>query len=132
MASLPLHTALSLHLINGQQIAAFFYCITEEQKRNQLTEVESIQVGFTQQQCVKLGNESYLSRDTFFIYHQLVACWSCAHCGLWSCVALFKSNLMTLSFLQIYASGNGKGVSEKGEERGKERGEGRARKFTKN
>lgn len=38
---------------------------------------------------------------------------------------------MTLSFLQIYASGNGKGVSEKGEERGKERGEGRARKFTK-
>lgn len=34
---------------------------------------------------------------------------------------------MTLSFLQIYASGNGKGVSEKGEERGKERGEGRAR-----
>ena len=32
---------------------------------------------------------------------------------------------MTLSFLQIYASGNGKGVSEKGEERGKERGEGR-------
>lgn len=43
---------------------------------------------------------------------------------------------MTLSFLQIYASGNGKGVSEKGEERGKERGkergEGRARKFTKN
>lgn len=45
---------------------------------------------------------------------------------------MFKSNLMTLSFLQIYASGNGKGVSEKGEERGKERGEGRARKFTKN
>lgn len=37
---------------------------------------------------------------------------------------------MTLSFLQIYASGNGKGVSEKGEERGKERGEGRARKLT--
>ena len=32
---------------------------------------------------------------------------------------------MTLSFLQIYASGNGKGVSEKGEERGKEREEGR-------